>query len=163
MKLDVQTVEILLDKKWSISTAESCSGGLLANTITNASGSSNYFSKGFITYSDEAKIQELNIPKDTINKYSSYSGKVAELMAESARKKSEATFGLSTTGIAPPGDPSTSLPTGKVFIGLSTPENSMHFEFEIKSKSRRNFKKKVVEITLKLLDDMIIVYSQTQI
>ena len=95
MKDNKRVASILLEKNWTVSTAESCTGGLLAHTITNASGSSNYFSNGYITYSDEAKMQELSIPKNTIEEFGSYSGKVAELMAEEVRKKSQSTFGIS--------------------------------------------------------------------
>ena len=156
MRISKQLIEILLRNNWTISVAESCSGGFLAHIITNASGSSNYFSSGYITYSDEAKIQELNIPKDTIEKFSSYSGKVAELMAEGVRKKSHSTFGIATTGIAPPGDSSSSFPTGTVFIGIATANKRQYFEFYLRYKSRKRFKKKVVELALNLLKEIVL-------
>ncbi len=149
MKLDNQTKQILIEKNWTIATAESCTGGLLAHIITNSAGSSDYFSYGFITYSDEAKIKELNIPKEIIEKYTSYSKEVAEFMAESVRKKTKATFGIAITGIAPPGDPNSSLPIGTVFVGISSAEHTTHFEFQLNKHSRIWFKKKAVKHALK--------------
>ena len=148
MKLSKDVRKILIENKWTISTAESCTGGLLAHSITNSSGSSNYFSYGYITYSDEAKVTELNIPKDIIKEFSSYSGEVAELMAEEVRKKSNSTFGISITGIAPPGDPSSSLPKGSVFIGFSSIKGTKHFAYRVRKKSRIGFKRQTVKISI---------------
>ncbi|NPD88258.1 MAG: CinA family protein [Asgard group archaeon] len=160
MRINKQIVEILKDRGWYISTAESCSGGFLAHTITNASGSSDYFSYGYITYSDQAKIQTLNIQKNVLEESTSYSGKIAELMATGVRSKTESTFGLAITGIAPPGDPSSSLPTGTVFIGVSSSKYTTHSRFKIKTKSRCRFKRQVVKITLNLLEDIVHEYNK---
>ncbi|MHA1199343.1 MAG: CinA family protein [Candidatus Heimdallarchaeaceae archaeon] len=156
MRLAKQVVEILQKNNWTISTAESCTGGLLAHIITNSSGSSNYFSFGCITYSDEAKINELNIPREVIEEVSSYSGVVAELMAKGVREKAKTSFGLSTTGIAPPGDPDSNLPVGTVFIGVSTAEKTTHFRFNVNINSRIGFKKQVVKNTIKTLGKIIL-------
>ncbi|MCK4896285.1 MAG: CinA family protein, partial [Candidatus Heimdallarchaeota archaeon] len=142
---------ILTKHNWTLSTAESCTGGYLASKITDVSGSSNYFSNGYITYSNESKFQNLDVPISSLEEFSVYSGKTVELMAEGVRKKTGTTFGIATTGIAPPGDNSTSLPTGTTFIGLSTAKSSTHFEFLIKNESRIGFKKKVVKRALNLL------------
>lgn len=159
MKISKQVRERLLSNNWTISTAESCSGGLLSHIITNSSGSSNYFSNGYITYSDEVKISELNIPREIVEKYSSYSGEVVELMAKGVREKTNSTFGLATTGIAPPGDPSTSLKTGTVFIGVSILNNTKHYKFYLRKRSRLRFKKKTVKLSIHILEKLILKYS----
>ena len=160
MKIDKKIIKILLENNWSISTAESCTGGFLAHTITNVSGSSDYFSNGYVTYSNEAKIQDLNIPKEILEEFSSYSGKVAELMAEGARKKAKSTFGLAITGIAPPGDPSSNLQTGTVFFGLSSPLSVKYCKFIIEESSREKFKQKTVKTAINLFEDFISNYKQ---
>ena len=149
MKLDKQTRKFLLENNGSLATAESCTGGLLAHIITNSAGSSSYFAYGYVTYSDEAKIKELKIPKEIIEKYTSYSKEVAELMADSARMKANSTFGIAITGIAPPGDPDSSLPIGTVFVGISSANNVTHFEFQVNNHFRTWFKKKTVKHALK--------------
>ena len=155
MKLNRQIRELLLENNWTLATAESCTGGLLAHTITNSAGSSNYFSYGYITYSDEAKIKELNIPREIIGKFSSYSGEVAELMAKNVREKTGSTFGVSVTGIAPPGDSSTDLSVGTVFIGISSVENTIHFVFQVNKHSRTRFKKQVTKFAIKAFSKQI--------
>ena len=163
MKIDKKIIKILLENNWSISTAESCTGGFLAHTITNASGSSDYFSSGYVTYSNEAKIQNLNIPKEVLAEFSSYSGKIAELMAEGVRKRTKATFGLAITGIAPPGDPSSNLQTGTVFIGLSSPVTLKYCKHLVEENSREKFKDKVVKIAISLLEDYILNFHKSTI
>ena len=151
MRIEKKIGKVLTKNSWTLATAESCTGGYLASKITDVAGSSNYFSHGYITYSNESKYQDLGIPISSLGEFGVYSGKTAELMAEGVRKKTGTTFGIATTGIAPPGDNSTSLPTGTAFIGLSTSKSCTHFEFLIKSKSRLRFKKKVVKRALNLL------------
>ena len=151
MRVEKKIGKILTKLNWTLSTAESCTGGYLASKITDVAGSSNYFSNGYITYSNESKFQDLDIPISSLEEFGVYSGKTAELMANGVRKKTETTFGIATTGIAPPGDSSTSLLTGTSFIGLATAKSSAHFELHIRNKSRIRFKKKVVKKALNLL------------
>ncbi|MHA1346466.1 MAG: CinA family protein [Candidatus Heimdallarchaeaceae archaeon] len=149
MRIERKIEKILTENSWTLSTAESCTGGYLASKITDVAGSSNYFSHGYITYSNESKLQDLDISISSLEEFGVYSGKTAEFMAEGVRSKTETTFGIATTGIAPPGDSSTSLLMGTTFIGLSFDGLTRHLEVRIKSKSRRRFKKKVVYIALK--------------
>ncbi len=95
-------VEILIKKKLTISTAESCTGGLLANKITDVAGASNIFKRGFITYSDDAKINILGVSKELIEKYTAVSVEVAKAMAMGALRISKANIAVSTTGFAGP-------------------------------------------------------------
>ena len=91
----------LKKKKLKISFVESCTGGLLSNTITSVAGSSAVFNFGLITYSDQSKIDTLKIPKNTIRKYGAVSKQVCLAMVKNLSKKSKADIFLSVTGIPP--------------------------------------------------------------
>jgi PncC family amidohydrolase len=161
MKLTKHIIDILVEKNWTISIAESCTGGLLAHTITNTPGSSNYFTHGFITYSDEAKIIELNVSKEVIEKVSSYSADVAKMMAEGVRKIAKSTFGLAITGIAPPGDPNSSLKVGTAFFGISTNRETISFDISTSTKSREDFKNKLVKNTIDIFEGILKRYASS--
>ncbi|RFT16067.1 MAG: hypothetical protein OP8BY_2073 [Candidatus Saccharicenans subterraneus] len=109
---------------WTLACAESCSGGLLANRITNIPGSSDYFLEGIVTYSNRSKNLELGVPEELIAVKGAVSEEVALAMAEGLRKKSGADFALSTTGIAGPGGGSQAKPVGLVYVGLAFPGGS---------------------------------------
>ncbi|MCR4410650.1 MAG: competence/damage-inducible protein A [Candidatus Saccharicenans sp.] len=109
---------------WTLACAESCSGGLLANRITNIPGSSDYFLEGIVTYSNRSKNLELGVPEELIAEKGAVSEEVARAMAEGMRKKSGADFALSTTGIAGPGGGSQDKPVGLVYVGLAFPGGS---------------------------------------
>jgi len=104
----------------TIATAESCTGGLLAHTLTNISGSSEYFDRGVVTYSNAAKKEILSIPERLLAQYGAVSQQVAVAMANAIREKSSVDIGISTTGIAGPTGGTKDKPVGLVFIGIST-------------------------------------------
>ena len=112
--------KLLSNKHLTIATAESCTGGLIANRITDISGSSNYFIKGYVTYSIESKIQDLGVKKETIMKYGAVSKETAEEMALGAKKKARTDIAISTTGIAGPTGGTKEKPVGLVWFGLAT-------------------------------------------
>lgn len=91
-------VEILLKNNMTISFAESCTGGMLASTLINVSGSSNVINESYVTYSEEAKMRILGVSKETLNKYTVYSSEVAEEMAEGLKKVTHANVCASVTG-----------------------------------------------------------------
>lgn len=93
-------VELLLKNNMTISFAESCTGGMLASTLINVSGSSNVINESYVTYSEEAKMRILGVSKETLNKYTVYSSEVAEEMAEGLKKVSHANVCASVTGKA---------------------------------------------------------------
>ena len=93
-------VEILLKNNMTISFAESCTGGMLASTLINVSGSSNVINESYVTYSEEAKMRILGVSKETLNKYTVYSSEVAEEMAEGLKKVTHANVCASVTGKA---------------------------------------------------------------
>lgn len=111
--------KLLLKKNFTIATAESCTGGLIANRITNIPGSSKYFHEGVITYSDESKLRKLGTPRDLIKKYGAVSRSAAIAMAAGMREKSGSDFALATTGIAGPTGGTKTKPVGLVYIALA--------------------------------------------
>ncbi len=117
-----KTVGRLLKKKQAtLALAESCTGGLIANMLTNESGSSDYFIFSGITYSNQAKIDILNVSKETIARHGAVHENTAKEMARGAQSISGATYGLATSGIAGPTGGTKDKPVGTVCIGLATP------------------------------------------
>ena len=108
-----------------VSTAESCTGGLLAKLLTDVPGSSRYFQRGWITYSDEAKVEMLGVPAETISRHGAVSEEVVRAMAEAARTKSGADFSLAISGIAGPGGGTPAKPVGTVCIALAHPSGEV--------------------------------------
>lgn len=117
--------DLLTKKKLTISTAESCTGGLLGHLLTSISGSSVYYDRGIISYTNQAKHELLNVSVDLLENYGAVSKQVAEAMAEGVRKNAQADIGVSTTGIAGPTGGSKEKPVGLVYIGLSTKKKTV--------------------------------------
>ena len=107
----------LLERGWRVATAESCTGGLAAGAITAIPGSSDWFERGFVTYSDDAKHEMLGVPRELIAACGAVSEPVAQAMAEGALARSHAQCTLSITGIAGPGGGSSAKPVGMVCFG----------------------------------------------
>ena len=112
--------EKLAQQGKTIAVAESCTGGLLSKLLTDIPGSSKYFTYGWITYSNQAKISELGVPADMIHEYGAVSGQVAESMARAARKKAGTDYAISITGIAGPTGGTEQKPVGLVYIGVDS-------------------------------------------
>ena len=106
------------DLKLKIATAESCTGGLVAGTLTAIAGSSDVYDRGWITYSNEAKREQLGVPLSLLEAHGAVSGEVAEAMAKGALHRSQADVAVSVTGIAGTGGGSPEKPVGLVYIGL---------------------------------------------
>ena len=143
-------LKLMLKNKLSLSTAESCTGGMLSNRLTNISGSSNYFLNGFITYSNEAKTKILKIESKLIKKYGAVSLEVAKLMAKNARKITGSTHAISITGIAGPNSNSQNKLIGLVFIGYSDAIETIGFKFNFPDE-RIRFKERVTQQALVIL------------
>lgn len=111
---------LLLEHKMTLALAESCTGGLIGHRITEVSGSSEYFERGFVVYSNRAKVEELNVDPRVLEEFGAVSGQTAEAMAEGVRRVSGASMGLSVTGIAGPTGATPGKPVGTVYIGLAT-------------------------------------------
>ena len=121
-EIKVQVSELLKVFKTcglKIATAESCTGGLLSAALTSVSGSSAVVERGFVTYTNTAKIQSLGVPHDLLNAHGAVSAEVARAMAEGALTNSNADVAISITGIAGPGGATQGKPVGLVFFGLA--------------------------------------------
>ncbi len=123
-RLEEVVGELLSKKRKTISVAESCTGGLIAAKFTNVSGSSRYFERGVVTYSNQAKTELLGVPPAIIEKHGAVSGEVAIVMAEGVRKLSKTDYGLSVTGIAGPTGGTPEKPVGLVYIGFASENDS---------------------------------------
>ena len=142
--------KILTDKKLKLAVAESCTGGLLCNRITNIPGSSNYFERGVVSYSNESKIQILGVNPETIKKFGAVSEQTAIEMARGVRKISNADIGISTTGIMGPTGATEKKPIGLVFIGYSDKEREFAKQYNFADNRVRN-KERTSQAALELL------------
>jgi PncC family amidohydrolase len=113
----------------TIATAESCTGGLLAHSLTNISGSSEYFDCGVISYSNKAKKQLLGVPEQLLKNYGAVSKEVAAAMAKAIQQRAQVNYGLATTGIAGPTGGSKDKPVGLVYIAISTKDTVIVKQF----------------------------------
>ena len=131
---------LLKQKSRKVACAESCTGGLLAERITNISGSSTYFDCGVVTYSNEAKSELLGVPQEILGAHGAVSEPVARAMAEGVRKMGKADYGISITGIAGPDGGTAEKPVGLVFIALSDTDGTTVKEYRfIGSRARIRF------------------------
>ena len=117
--------DFLIRHNLTISVAESCTGGSLASALTSLSGASLYFDRGFVAYSNKAKLDLLSVNKDTITKYGAVSEEVALEMVKGVVKNSSSDFGVAITGIAGPSGGTTAKPVGMVCFGFSTYGNNL--------------------------------------
>jgi nicotinamide-nucleotide amidase len=141
---------LLTERKLTIAVAESCTGGLIADRLTDVSGSSNYFERGFITYSNESKISELGVPRSLIEQHGAVSREVAEAMALGVRTTSNVDLGMSTTGIAGPTGGTPEKPVGLVWIGYSDKQETLAVKFHF-GDDRRRVKERASQAALELL------------
>ena len=151
----LKTISMKLKKRnISIATAESCTGGLLAHLLTNISGSSEYFNRGVVTYSNISKIELLGVSQETIQEYGAVSKETASAMAIGIKERSNVDIGISTTGIAGPTGGTKEKPIGLVYIGISTPKETKVKQF-IFTKNRLQNKEQTCYEALKILLETI--------
>ena len=115
----------LTEKGWMLATAESCTGGMIAAACTDLAGSSQWFDRGFVTYSNEAKTEMLGVPAELIEKHGAVSEEVVRAMAEGAIRHSRAQVSIAVTGIAGPGGGSKEKPVGTVWVGWCVDGNTL--------------------------------------
>ena len=118
--LVVQLADLLLQKRWYLATAESCTGGLIAAACTDLAGSSAWFERGFVTYSNAAKIELLQVDASLIAQHGAVSEEVARAMAQGALNRSRAQVAVSVTGVAGPTGGNAAKPVGTVWFGFAT-------------------------------------------
>jgi nicotinamide-nucleotide amidase len=155
MKLEKVIGTLLRKKKWTLSIAESCTGGLICDRITNVSGSSDYFMGGMINYSNKSKSKHLGVPSMDIKKYGAVSPQVARRMAQGVRKAFGTTFGLSSTGVAGPTGGTKRSPIGRVFIGLAAGRKVWVKKLDLKG-TRRAIKEKATEKALQHFHEILL-------
>ena len=117
-KLSQKIVRLLIKKRLKISLTESCTGGLLSSSVTSISGSSKIFTLGFVTYSNQSKINTLKVPKKTIRKYGAVSYETCLSMVKNLNKISKTNISVSITGVAGPNGGTKQQPVALVYIGI---------------------------------------------
>lgn len=156
--VDINLVNKLSDElkkhQVTIATAESCTGGLVAHTLTNISGSSQYFDQGVITYSNKAKVDLLGVPDELIKKVGAVSKEVVEAMAQGIRQRASVDYGLATTGIAGPTGGTKEKPVGLVYTAVAA-ENLVLVKRFLFSGDRLTIKEQTCRALLGLLYEII--------
>ena len=155
MNLKQKIVSLIKKKRIKISVAESCTGGMLSSAITSESGSSKVFSMGLVTYSNQAKIDILKVPKKIIQKYGTVSAQCCLVMVNNLSKISKSKACISITGIAGPKGGSRQKPVGLVYIGVKVGKKVIINKCNFKNKGRafiqRHTVKKSINLLLKLI------------
>ncbi len=151
-KLLEEIKEILIKNHFSLSSAESCTGGLISSYLTDISGASKYIFQNFVTYSNEAKVKFLNVKKQTLEKYGAVSYQTAYEMSEGLLNYADCS--IATTGILGPTEGSNEKPIGLVYISLGCKNKIKVIKYISKkasTKDRHKIKKDIVEFALKEL------------
>jgi len=155
MNISHKIVSILKKKKIKISFAESCTGGMLSGTIVSVNGSSKVFMMSLVTYSNQAKISILKVPKKIIKKHGAVSVQCCLSMVNNLSKISKSKLCVSVTGIAGPTGGTKEKPIGLVYIGLKNGKKIMINKCQFKNKGRLFIQKNTVKKTLKLIWNLI--------
>ncbi|MDA9152810.1 CinA family protein [Candidatus Pelagibacter sp.] len=145
----------LIQKKLTISVAESCTGGLLAHKLTRLANSSKYFQMGLTTYSNQAKIKILKVKKNIIEKHGAVSNECCKSMVQNLAKISKSKINISITGIAGPGGASKNKPVGLVYIGLKKGKTLIINEYKFKLNNRNSIQKSTVRKVIKIILNLI--------
>ena len=145
----------LIKKKFKISFAESCTGGLLASSITSISGSSKIFNFSLITYSNQSKIKILKVNKNIIKKYGAVSPECCKAMVVNLSKMSMDNINISVTGIAGPNGGTKSKPVGLVYIGVKKGKKIIVNKNLFKLKNRLSIRQAIVKKAIKIVESII--------
>jgi PncC family amidohydrolase len=146
-----KVVRLLKKKRFKISFAESCTGGLLSSSITSINGSSKVFEIGLVTYSNKSKISTLKVPKKTIMKHGAVSFETCLSMVKNLNKISKTNISVSITGIAGPKGKTKKKPVGLVFIGIKKGNKTIVRKCLFKNKKRTSIQKAAVNKSLNLI------------
>ena len=146
-----QIIKLLKRKKLKISFAESCTGGMLSSSITSVSGASKVFTMGLVTYSNQAKISILKVPKKIIQKHGAVSIQCCLSMVNNLSKISKGKVCVSITGIAGPSGGTKQKPVGLVYIGVKNGKKVIVSKSQFKNKGRSSIQKAAVKKSLELL------------
>ena len=155
LELARQVVALCIEKNVMLATAESCTGGLVAGCLTEIPGASQVLERGFITYSDQAKIEMLGVMQITLRQYGAVSKDVALEMAHGAMARSEAGISVSITGIAGPDGGTTAKPVGLVHFGGRHYKGAMiHREMKFGEIGRHQIRMQAVEVALEMIIEL---------
>ena len=155
MSLNKKIISQLKRKKLKLAIAESCTGGMLSNAITSVSGASKVFTMGLVTYSNQAKMSILKVPKKIIQKHGAVSIQCCLSMVNNLSKIAKSNISISITGIAGPGGGSKNKPVGLVYIGLKKGNKVKALKYIINNKGRTYIQSAIVRKSLKLIKDLI--------
>ena len=144
-------IKLLIKKKIKVSFAESCTGGLLASTVTSINGASKVFNLGLITYSNQSKIKVLKVNRNIIKKYGAVSYECCKSMVNNLAKISKANINISITGIAGPKGGTKQKPVGLVYIGIKKGNKIKVNEYLFKSQKRSSIQRATVKKALDLI------------
>jgi nicotinamide-nucleotide amidase len=154
-RLAHQIVATASERGLMLATAESCTGGLVAAALTAVPGSSAALDRGFVTYSNAAKMQMLDVPEDTLARHGAVSEATARAMASGAAARSGARVSVSVTGVAGPGGGSAEKPVGLVHFAASGPSGVIHREMRFGDIGRDAVRLASVRVALELLADRL--------
>lgn len=149
-----QIISKLIENNITLSTAESCTGGLLGSIITSVPGASAIYGYGFITYANEAKEEILGVPHETLCEHGAVSYQTACLMAKGARLKSGSDIAVSVTGIAGPGGGTAQKPVGLVYIAISHKNGEEYRELKLTG-NRDEVRQQTCDCVFKLIKEKI--------
>lgn len=152
--LEIQIGDLLRGRGWKMAVAESCTGGLIGDRITNIPGSSDYYLGSVTAYAYEAKVRLLSVRWATLERYGAVSREVALEMARGVRQALEADIGLSVSGIAGPGGATPTKPVGLTWVGLSAADTEEAWQFLFRGERVEN-KAAAAEATLQVLVDYL--------
>lgn len=161
-RMEDSTARLLFEARQTIAVAESCTGGLLANRLTNVPGSSLYFMSGVVTYSNESKTALCGVPEELIRRHGAVSAEVATALADGIRKNAGTHIGISVTGIAGPDGGTDEKPVGLVYIGFSAGEKTtVHQPFNLLVPlDRLSFKERTTQFALDVLRKYLLSYPR---
>ena len=148
--LEQVVAQILLDRQLKLALAESCTGGLIGHRLTSVPGSSGFLNRGYVVYSNQAKMEDLGVKQTTLNRFGAVSEQTAREMAEGARLRAGADFGLAVTGIAGPGGGTPAKPVGLVYISLASSGDTIVQQHLWKG-TREQIKNRTALMALRLL------------
>ncbi len=150
-KISQKIINLLTKKKLNISFAESCTGGLLASSITSISGSSKVFTLGLVTYSNNTKIKILKVPKNIISRHGAVSHQTCMYMVRNLNKISKTNISVSITGVAGPNGGTRKKPVGLVYIGIKKGNKMLVKKYFFKKKNRQQIQRATVNKALNLV------------
>lgn len=151
-------VQYLIGRQKTVSTAESCTGGLLSSAITSVAGASAIFECGIVSYSERVKEELLGVPEDTIKRFGVVSAETAEAMAEGVMKLSNSNYSVGITGLAGPDSADDALPVGTVYVSAKSREKTVTQNlklYELGQFDRQLNRLLTVGCALEMLDDLV--------